>query len=137
MIRLLQGITGIMNPPGLEAFGLRQALITLADQWDKVPHPAATVLRLVLPPGDLELPLTVATVLWRVARGALENVRLHAEASHTSVELTQTGTNVSLAVRDNGKGFTMPYPLAGLAHYGHFGLLGMADQVESGHRTFI
>ena len=95
--------------------------------WDK-PAPR---IDLRLPAEDIEVPIPVATVLLRVAQEAMRNVRRHADAHVIGVQLTYSGEVVTLQVQDDGQGFECPERLSDLAHAGHFGLLGIAEQVES------
>jgi PAS domain S-box-containing protein len=136
MIRFLRRITAEMNPPGLEAFGLKPSLDALAKEWQQNSQLSDTTLELILPTTDLELPLSVATVVLRVAEGALQNIRRHATAQHVILKLVQAPTQLSLVVHDDGKGFQAPTRLSELARQGHFGILGMADQIESVGGTF-
>ena len=68
------------------------------------------------------------TLLYAAGREALANVRKHADASHVSVLLEQQGDGFSLAVRDDGKGFS---PADGMrVRSGHLGLPAMRERVE-------
>ncbi len=131
IVRLVRVILSDLRPPGLEAFGLKRALESYKEQagamWDK-PAPR---IDLRLPAEDIEVPIPVATVLLRVAQEAMRNVRRHADAHVIGVRLTYSGEEVTLQVQDDGQGFECPERLSDLAHAGHFGLLGIAEQVES------
>jgi signal transduction histidine kinase len=73
--------------------------------------------------GDqVALPTSVEVVLLRTAQEALHNVRKHADASSVSVVLRYGEAEVSLEVRDDGRGF-------GDAPEG-FGLRGMRARLE-------
>ncbi len=64
----------------------------------------------------------------RIAQEALANVAHHAEASETAVELLYFSDHVTLAIRDNGIGFSVE----DAAHKeGHFGLLGMKERAAT------
>jgi len=54
---------------------------------------------------EQELPLRVETELFRIAQGALTNVRRHANATEVEIELKGNPNGVQLLVRDNGSGF--------------------------------
>lgn len=57
--------------------------------------------------GDaVRLPPVIASALVRTVRGALANVREHADASRVAVTLTYQTDEVRLDVRDNGRGFS-------------------------------
>ena len=70
----------------------------------------------------------VRTLLFRVAREALANVRNHAKASHVEVHLDDDSTGFSLMVRDDGKGFDAEQGLR--VRPGHLGLPAMRERVE-------
>ena len=61
----------------------------------------------------------------RVAREALQNVKRHARATETTVDLHYSDEAVLLAIEDNGVGFRMEDVPAG-----HFGLMGMKERAE-------
>jgi CheY-like chemotaxis protein len=70
----------------------------------------------------------IRTLLYRVAREALANVRKHAKASHVEVDMDDDENGFSLKVRDDGEGFD---PEQGLrVRAGHLGLPAMRERVE-------
>jgi signal transduction histidine kinase len=68
--------------------------------------------------------------LFRVLQEALANVHRHAGASHVEVELIATPSEVSLEVRDDGRGFACPADLGALVRRGHFGLAGAHERMS-------
>jgi signal transduction histidine kinase len=62
----------------------------------------------------------------RIAEEALRNVASHANATSVSIELTCTGREVHLCIRDDGKGFTQ----SSAASPGRFGLIGMRERAH-------
>jgi signal transduction histidine kinase len=70
----------------------------------------------------------VRTLLCRVGREALANVRKHAHASRVEVQLDSDGDGFSLTVRDDGDGFDAGQGLR--VRPGHLGLPAMREQVE-------
>jgi signal transduction histidine kinase len=70
----------------------------------------------------------VRTLLCRVGREALANVRKHSHATRVDVELDSDREGFSLTVRDDGKGFDAGQGL--LVRPGHLGLPAMREQVE-------
>jgi two-component system sensor histidine kinase DegS len=74
----------------------------------------------------------VQEALFRMAQEALNNVLRHAGVKEAAVELAFGDKEVSLAVRDAGRGFT-----AGTASGGEsFGLINMRERVEALGGTF-
>jgi len=59
---------------------------------------------------------------------SLNNVIQHAGAQHAWVELEFTGTDLSVQIRDDGKGFNVPTDAAEFPKRGHFGLLGLHER---------
>ncbi|MEA2377731.1 MAG: hypothetical protein QOD13_1638 [Thermoleophilaceae bacterium] len=70
----------------------------------------------------------IRTLLYRVGREALANVRKHAQASRVDVHLDDDSDGFSLKVRDDGTGFDAAQGLR--ARPGHLGLPAMREQVE-------
>ena len=74
--------------------------------------------------GELDLPDPYATAIFRVLQESLTNVAKHASASHVDATLSREGDQVTLTVRDNGKGFDMSDP----RKPNSFGLLGLRER---------
>jgi signal transduction histidine kinase len=70
----------------------------------------------------------VRTLLYRVGREAVANVRKHAHASRVDVHLDDDREGFSLKVHDDGKGFDAEQGLR--VRPGHLGLPAMREQVE-------
>jgi signal transduction histidine kinase len=78
--------------------------------------------------GDLErLPPELETACFRIAQEALTNVVRHAKAKHLRVELSQSGDELHLVVRDDGIGFD-PAAIGGGASDVKLGQLGMRER---------
>jgi signal transduction histidine kinase len=71
------------------------------------------------------LDATVEREVLRVAQEALQNVKRHARATHTTVDLHYSDEAVLLTIEDNGVGFRMED-----VPPGHFGLVGMQERAE-------
>jgi signal transduction histidine kinase len=72
------------------------------------------------------LPVEVETNLLRIGQEAINNAVKHARANRIEVGLNFDTANVTLSVRDNGRGFDQNEQIAD----GHFGLLGMRERAE-------
>ncbi len=68
--------------------------------------------------------------LYRMVQESLNNVVHHSEATQAWVEMSFSPENLSVSIRDNGKGFTVPATPAEFAKKGHFGLLGLYERAE-------
>lgn len=66
----------------------------------------------------------------RIAQGALSNAIRHAEATRIAIELAHVGDAVSLAVRDDGRGFDVASAVADSHEADSFGLHAMRERVE-------
>ncbi|MDR7274249.1 sensor histidine kinase [Catenuloplanes atrovinosus] len=80
-----------------------------------------------------DLPVPVRYELTRIAHEALTNIERHANAGRVTVTLalTRRGRAVTLTVRDDGDGFTMPADLLTLQDLGHHGIVGMAERART------
>lgn len=84
-----------------KADGLMTALTNMAKDIEGVYH---TKCIFTCPQPILVEDDYTATQLYYIAQEAVNNAVKHAEASRINIDLTESGTAVSLAVRDNGKG---------------------------------
>jgi signal transduction histidine kinase len=75
----------------------------------------------------------VQEALFRTAQEALNNVLRHSGVKEAEVELCYGEREVSLRVRDGGRGFTPASLTAGAASAGResFGLINMRERVEA------
>jgi two-component system sensor histidine kinase UhpB len=89
-----------LRPEALEDLGLQSALSSLATSFGD--HAGVRVERRLerIPPLSQEQEL----VIYRVAQEALTNVARHAEATSTEVSLGRANGEVTLRVRDDGRG---------------------------------
>ena len=67
---------------------------------------------------------SLGTAVFRISQEALTNVARHASATHVLVTLLATPQQLSLEIRDNGRGITEPE----LANSKSLGLLGMRER---------
>ncbi len=122
-----------LRPPALDDLGLLAALGDLAQRFsEKLKIPVDYQAR-----GPRErLPSEVELVLYRVAQEALTNIAKHAGASHVWIDLDRTPEDVSISVRDNGRGFDRHRAIAGDQHGLGLGLFGMEERVALVGGTF-
>ena len=71
---------------------------------------------------------------YRIAREAISNAFLHANAEQIEVELTYAASGVTVRVRDDGKG--IPDDILTAGRSGHWGLSGMRERSEKIGATF-
>jgi len=71
-----------------------------------------------------QVPESYRTCIYRVAQEALTNCARHARAHEVLLELKRVGNTLSLKVQDDGAGFDVSQPAAGI------GLVGMKERVR-------
>jgi signal transduction histidine kinase len=118
-----------LYPPHLARAGLPAALADLAARVQA--RGVRTRLDLA---DDLDLPLEVEALLFRVAQEALLNAAEHARAGTVTLSLHRDRDAVTLEVRDDGAGFD-PGTAGDSTGTGHFGLRVLTDLAESAGAT--
>lgn len=111
-----------LRPESLAVEGLIPALTRRLDAL-RVRHELDVEADLTDEP---ELPLAAKEMLYRVAQEALHNVVKHAHAGRVTLLLASAGGEVSLEIRDDGRGFD-----TNSAFPGHLGLQSMRERVEA------
>ncbi len=67
-----------------------------------------------------------STALFRIVQEGLTNIARHANASAAVIHLSLSGENITLEIRDNGRGITDEEQLK----VNSFGLLGMSERLK-------
>lgn len=113
-----------LRPTVLLNLGLREAIVQQVEdvgarnQWEThVDLPES------LPP----LRDNAAIALYRIVQESLNNASKYAEARHVSVSLACTPQQLTLTIRDDGRGLPPDFDAGSIA--GHHGLLGMEQRV--------
>ena len=109
-----------LHPSILEDLGLTPALRSLTEEFGRRENMIATFSSREVP----EIPLEVATALYRITQEALRNISKHAGQTHARVSLRGTPEGVQLQVADFGQGFDMESRRSGL------GLLSMEERAR-------
>ncbi|WP_419998938.1 sensor histidine kinase [Streptomyces boninensis] len=115
-----------LSPVGLVHDTLPQALRNSVDRWGEQNgiHAEFTLA------GDaVELHGELSATLLRITQEALANAAKHAAASRVGVTLSYMDSEVTLDVRDNGRGFD-PLRVPERTGAGGFGLAGMRSRAE-------
>jgi signal transduction histidine kinase len=126
-IQNLRRLTRALRPIYLEDLGLVAALEMLVRETQQTNGIDITFQR---SGKEVRLPGPVELALYRIGQEALSNVVRHAEASQAVLKIGYAPDAVTLEVRDNGIGFTVPESPAEFAPNGHFGLLGIYERTE-------
>lgn len=128
----LRQLTGDLHPAGLDELGLPAAIegcVTRIEQEYGMDIPLIELDLALFGPADL--PEMVAICLFRAAQEGVRNALNHAQATLIQLHLSDGSDNVVLKVRDNGRGFAVPTHLSQLVWRNHFGLAGIAEQVNA------
>ncbi len=120
-IRCVRRISSELRPSILDDLGLGAAIEWLARDVETRTNMTCTVEV----PEDLALPFELATPLFRICQEALTNVTRHAGATRVSIQLESGDAQITLVVKDNGRGITDEE----IQRHGSFGLLGMKERV--------
>jgi len=124
-----------LRPAGLADLGLVAALEAIVADAKRTGGPA---VELAIGGPSRPLPARTELALYRIAHQALANSLAHATASRVAIELRFDPEAVTLAVRDDGRGFAMPTNLAELEKGGGLGVVGMRERAnEVGGRLEI
>lgn len=124
----LRRLTRDLRPIYLEDLGLIPALEMLAQDMEKALQlPVSFEKR----GAERRLPPEVELALYRITQESLNNVGKHAQAAHAEIQLGFGDKEVTLAVRDNGRGFDVPESPAAMVPAGHYGLLGIQERAEA------
>jgi PAS domain S-box-containing protein len=129
MVRELREVCNELRPPALLRFGLSRAIrIHAADFQER--HPVPQVELDLFEDGSL-LPEHVCLSLYRIYQECLNNIIRHAQASQAWVRFARQDHQVTLEVRDNGKGLDESADWVELARGNHFGLAGIKERADA------
>ena len=121
----MHGIIPRLTPLVLDNFGLADALNDLAERTRKSQPDLTIGLQVEL--AATPLPAEVALTLYRAAQEGITNALRHGEAKHLELQVQGQAQQVSLTLRDDGRGL----PPQGWQRAGHYGLRWLVERVES------
>jgi two-component system sensor histidine kinase UhpB len=124
MVASVRRIIADLPPKVLEDVGLYSALEFMVTNFEKR-HRIACELRLSESEPILEA--KVATAIYRMVQETLNNVAKHADASYVEAQVISSSAEISLHVKDNGRGMAPDK----LQKPGSFGLIGMRQRVTA------
>lgn len=118
-----------LRPPMLDDHGLVASL-----EWHAKEVGRRSGLRIdVLGRADLRASADVELALFRIAQEALANVARHAGAKSVTIDVSTDAKSISLAIEDDGVGFSGE---DGLAERAGFGFISMRERAEAIDGTF-
>jgi signal transduction histidine kinase len=126
-IQNLRRLTRALRPIYLEDLGLVAALEMLVRETQQT---SGIDIGFQRSGSEVRLSGPVELALYRIGQEALSNIVRHAQANQAVLKIGYAPDAVTLEVRDNGVGFTVPESPAEFAPSGHFGLLGIYERTE-------
>lgn len=128
-VNSLRSICRELRPPSLSPFGLEVAIRDHLEKFkDQNPD---IIIHLDLRPDKQVLSDSLRLSLFRIYQEAIHNVARHAQATDLYIRFRWDDEIILLEVEDDGEGFEVPENWVELVRDEHFGLLGMAERVES------
>lgn len=129
IVNNLRTICRDLRPPSLSPFGLE---VAIRDHVEKLQEQNPNVqFHLRLMSDKQVLSDSLRLNLFRIYQQAISNVVRHAEATEVHIRFVWDQGAIILEVEDNGKGFVVPKFWVELVRQDHFGLVGLAERVES------
>lgn len=122
----LRRISIDLRPSILDNIGLVEAVRWLVDDL----YEKGVNAKLVTNGEIRKLPAESDVHVFRFIQEALSNVKRHAEASETVVEMDFYPNNIKVSVQDNGKGFVLPERISKFSISGKLGIMGMRDRAS-------
>ena len=126
VLRQVCGIASELYPLRLNSLGLPDTLCAYASAQGKA---AGWLIHVDAPKLEVPAPLEVELACFRVLQEALSNILRHAQASEVWVRLRQSADELSLCIRDNGKGFDINALPTGEKRM-NLGLLGLEQRAK-------
>jgi signal transduction histidine kinase len=126
-VKELRGIVTDLYPPALSELGLLGALQENVEYFRRETGVASRVLSTTLPQ---QLSPVQEMVIYRVVQEALNNVRKHAQATDAEISLDANAGEITVQIRDNGKGFDVAGMRGTRQQSGRVGLLTMRSRAQ-------
>ncbi|MCU7496213.1 MAG: PAS domain S-box protein [Ignavibacteria bacterium] len=120
-IKSVRKISSELRPGVLDYLGIAAAIEWQAQEFQ---HRTGITCRIISMPKELELDQNFSTALFRIFQETLTNIARHASASLIEIRLMHEAGNITLVIKDNGRGITEEEIL----NTKSFGLLGMRER---------
>ena len=124
MYESVHQMVGQLRPPALDRFGLADALQDLVEQAG-TQHPGVHI-QLQMDGGLDAVRGELATAVYRIAQESVTNALRHAQAQLIALHVRMQPQQITLEVRDDGRGLHPDWELSG-----HFGVIGMRERAEA------
>jgi two-component system sensor histidine kinase UhpB len=127
ILNTLRKIISDLRPSILDDLGLVPAIRWYASTYL---GSSGVELNLIAPDDNLQVPIELATTLFRVTQEAINNISRHAQARAASITLRKNGDSIYLRIEDDGRGFDVAQDSGQAMERRHWGLLGIQERVE-------
>ncbi len=123
-LKELRRVMAGLHPPALDELGLPHAVRQAAERLQS----DGISCRVETKGEPVRLPMGIEIAAYRLVQEALINVQKHAEATRVVLRLSFRADDVSVEIRDNGKGFDYSAIVSSPVSDGHLGLFGMRER---------
>ncbi|MGH9715938.1 MAG: PAS domain-containing sensor histidine kinase [Candidatus Acidiferrales bacterium] len=127
--RQTRSLSYLLHPPILDELGLASAIEEYADGFSQR---TGIRVEVVLQPNMGRLPQEIETALFRIVQESLGNIQKHSGSDSGSIQLSRDDTQVTLEIRDSGKGIPngeVQNHTSGMRRLG-VGILGMRERMR-------
>lgn len=128
-VEALEGVRRLaleLRPPALDDLGLFEALGELAQ---RMTEGRGVTVDYEWRGSKTRLPSDIELALYRVAQEAFSNIAKHSGATRASLDVDRTATDVTISIRDSGRGFNRELPFVQDDSGIGLGLFGMEERV--------
>jgi signal transduction histidine kinase len=129
IVNNLRTMCGELRPPSLSPFGLEVAIRDHVERLRSANPDLQIELELMRDQQNLSDSFRLC--LFRIYQEAITNVIRHAGATEVHIRFHWDDETVILEVEDNGAGFELPERWVDMVRHECFGLVGIAERVES------
>ena len=126
-VEQVRNLSLTMRPPHLDDLGLVATLHWYLKYQAKI---AGFQDQLAVVPADIQVSAGLAIVCFRIAQEAVTNAVRHAAPQTIQIELRLEGTELTLLVRDDGRGFDVEHARRRAAAGGSLGLISMQERAS-------
>jgi two-component system sensor histidine kinase DegS len=116
-----------LRPSVLDDLGLTHAVQWLASD---LTENYGIMVKTRVKGNQIQLPAESELMLFRIVQEALANVRKHSQATEASITIDFSEHNITINIKDNGKGFNIPSGTGDLAKTGKLGMIGMLERAQ-------
>jgi two-component system sensor histidine kinase UhpB len=128
-VEALEGVRRLaleLRPPALDDLGLFEAL---GDLSQRITESRGVTVDYEWRGSKTRLPSDIELALYRVAQEAFSNIAKHSRATRASLDVDRTATDVTISIRDSGRGFNRDLPFIQDDSGIGLGLFGMEERV--------